>query len=466
MKKDNLVSDPDNVRIHGPKSKSAIRASLEEVGPFRSIALDADNIVRAGNGVFEQAQEMGLKIKVIDAAPDELIAVRRKDLRGKKATRAALWDNATQQRSEWDYLGLGKIAQSERAALEGIFDEAEILASIRQAEMQDLTDQGVTSAEESKSQHDEKLREAHARWNAQLGDVWSINDGAGLLWCGDSREGQQALEVFGTPAEVIFTSPPYAAQRKEFYGGPPADEYVAWFDQFQASAKTLLSPTGSFLVNIKPHAENGERVLYVMDLVLQMKRQWGWRYVDELIWEKTGMARRGDLRFKNGFEPIHQFTLSKRPHLYPRNVAKFGETFKGAGKTALVGSGRDIYGGANVYEKGLVLPSNVIKVAENKESLGHSAPFPIKLAEFFVLAYAQADEPVLDIFSGSGTTMLAALQQNRRGFGIELKPEYVSLTLQRLSEKGYTCQRKSALPKSTTQTRSTSRPSQKRQKQK
>lgn len=77
-----LIPDPRNARRHPDANKAVIRQSLEEVGAFRSIAVDGDGVIRAGNGVFEQAQALGLKVRVVDAAPDELIAVKRADLRG------------------------------------------------------------------------------------------------------------------------------------------------------------------------------------------------------------------------------------------------------------------------------------------------------------------------------------------------------------------------------------------------
>lgn len=101
--------DPRNARVHGPENKALIRASLEEVGAFRSIAVDGEGIVRAGNGVFEQAQSLGLKVKLIDAKPDELVAVRRSDLKGSKAIRAALLDNRTGELSTWDPKVLGEL---------------------------------------------------------------------------------------------------------------------------------------------------------------------------------------------------------------------------------------------------------------------------------------------------------------------------------------------------------------------
>ena len=57
-------------RRHPRRNQELIRRSLEEVGPFRSIALDGDGIVRAGNGVLEQAQALGLKVRVVEAKAD------------------------------------------------------------------------------------------------------------------------------------------------------------------------------------------------------------------------------------------------------------------------------------------------------------------------------------------------------------------------------------------------------------
>lgn len=97
-----LLYDPDQFRVHTDQNERLIRRSLEEVGPFRSIGVDGNNTVRAGNGVLKQARDLGLTITVIDAKPNELIAVRRKDLKGKKAIRAAIFDNRTAETSHFD----------------------------------------------------------------------------------------------------------------------------------------------------------------------------------------------------------------------------------------------------------------------------------------------------------------------------------------------------------------------------
>jgi len=124
--------DPNNARIHGDRSKEAIRESLERVGGGRSILVDGDNIVRAGNGVYEQALELGLTIRVVDAGPDELIAVRRPDLTGEQAVQAALYDNRAGELSEWNMDVLQALASFEPENLLGAMwtgEEIEALLS-------------------------------------------------------------------------------------------------------------------------------------------------------------------------------------------------------------------------------------------------------------------------------------------------------------------------------------------------
>jgi hypothetical protein len=103
-----------------------IKESLQEIGPFRSIAIDGDDIIRAGNGVYEQAQALGMKIRVIEASPDELIAVKRTDLTGEKAERAALYDNRAAELSEWDADILDLIKEESPQVVAGIFEIGEL----------------------------------------------------------------------------------------------------------------------------------------------------------------------------------------------------------------------------------------------------------------------------------------------------------------------------------------------------
>ncbi|MGI4815427.1 MAG: DNA-methyltransferase, partial [Janthinobacterium lividum] len=72
--------------------------------------------------------------------------------------------------------------------------------------------------------------------------------------------------------------------------------------------------------------------------------------------------------------------------------------------------------------------------ANHPEHTLHPCQFPHELAERCVLAFTNEGDTVLDPFSGSGTTIIAALKAERRAVGIDKNPEYVALTKQRISE--------------------------------
>lgn len=100
-----LKYDPRNYRIHTDKNKRLIRKSLEECGAGRSILFDNDDCLIAGNGVYEQAQALGLKVRIIESDGTELIAIKRTDLSTDDARRKALAlaDNYTSDTSVFDF---------------------------------------------------------------------------------------------------------------------------------------------------------------------------------------------------------------------------------------------------------------------------------------------------------------------------------------------------------------------------
>lgn len=99
-----LKFDPKNYRIHGDKNKRLIQKSLVDCGAGRSILIDKEDCIIAGNGVYEQAQELGLKVRIIESDGTELIAIKRTDLKTEDARRKALAlaDNYTSDTSVFD----------------------------------------------------------------------------------------------------------------------------------------------------------------------------------------------------------------------------------------------------------------------------------------------------------------------------------------------------------------------------
>ena len=97
--------DPRNYRKHDQKNKDLINKSLKECGAGRSIVIDNEDNIIAGNGIYEQAQKLGLKTKVIETDGSELVVVKRTDLatEDEKRKQLAIMDNSTSDTSTFDF---------------------------------------------------------------------------------------------------------------------------------------------------------------------------------------------------------------------------------------------------------------------------------------------------------------------------------------------------------------------------
>ena len=97
--------DEDNVRVHDDANQNAINKSLKNLGTGRSVLVDANNILIAGNGVFEQAKKLKIPVKIIESDGKELIAIKRTDLKNDSGKRKALAiaDNKANDMSFFDF---------------------------------------------------------------------------------------------------------------------------------------------------------------------------------------------------------------------------------------------------------------------------------------------------------------------------------------------------------------------------
>ena len=276
---------------------------------------------------------------------------------------------------------------------------------------------------------------------------------------GDCLERMEELP--GGSVDLIITSPPYADQRKGQYGGISLDEYVTWFRPRAAEMLRLLKPTGSFVLNIKERVHECERSTYVLELILDMRRN-GWLWIEEYIWcKKNPMPGKWKLRFKDGWERLLHFAPTKdikmnqdavrQPtkdesvkryakaaeqeggRMESKTGSKFGVDHSKMGrieKSTGSGFGFD-YQRYYSNPPPTSLPSNVLEAAcinpQRVKDFKHPAAFPTALPEFFIKLFTDKDDVVLDPFVGSGTTLEVAQNLGRQGIGIEMKPEYATL---------------------------------------
>jgi hypothetical protein len=98
-----LTPDPANRRSHNPRNIGMVVDALQQVGAARSIVIDEDGVILAGNGVSEAAAEAGItKVQVVDVDGSTLVAVRRRGLTAEQKRALAMFDNRTGELAEWN----------------------------------------------------------------------------------------------------------------------------------------------------------------------------------------------------------------------------------------------------------------------------------------------------------------------------------------------------------------------------
>lgn len=255
------------------------------------------------------------------------------------------------------------------------------------------------------------------------------------LFLGDSKEMLKKLS--DNSVDLIVTSPPYADQRIGTYGGIHPDKYVEWFLPITKELLRVLKPTGTFILNIKEKVLDGERSTYVMEIIIEMRKQ-GWLWTEEFIWHKKNCyPGKWSNRFRDAWERVLQFNKDKKFHMYQEEVmVPMGDWAKSRLKNlsdtdkirdnSKVGSGfgKNI---SNWLTRDKAYPSNVLHLATECSNKNHSAAFPHELPEWFLKLFSKEKDTVLDPFMGSGTTIFVANRMKRHSIGIEIMPEYYEM---------------------------------------
>lgn len=425
MRAGDILPHPDNWREHGDEQKNAFNAMIEGVGFAGSLLAftlpNGDIMLIDGHLRADQH-------------PDEMLPVVMTDLTE---------DEARELLATHD--PLSAMATINKAKVKALHEKFNRIKGARQKLLKSIRERAGVSLNGDEAVADpggqvDRAAELNEKWQVERGDVWQV--GKHRIMCGDSTCGDDVERLMdGVRAQGVFTSPPYAMQRKDQYGGIPMDEYVEWWDGIQTNVRSSLREDGSFFVNIKPHSKDYRRVLYVFDLVLAMCRKWGWEFIDEYSWLRVGIPGDPKLmgKFKNQFEPIYQFVRGLPYKFIPDNVSYMSDTaivnndytlsyavnYQGTGNAPKLKTGQ-----------GRAYPGNTIKTKQITETSNHSGAFPPGLPEFFINAYSDENDGWFDPFVGSGTTLVACEQTGRVGYGMEIAPDYVAVCLERLSGMG------------------------------
>jgi DNA modification methylase len=252
---------------------------------------------------------------------------------------------------------------------------------------------------------------------------------------GDCREVLKDLTE--NSIDLIVTSPPYADSRNGTYGGIKPDYYVKWFLPITKELLRVLKPAGTFILNIKEKVVNGERHTYVIELILEMRKQ-GWLWTEEFMWHKKNCyPGKWSNRFRDSWERLLQFNKSRKFNMYQEEVmipmGDWAKTrLRNLSETDMIRNNSKVGSGfgkkiANWLNKDKVYPTNVLHMATECSNRNHSAVFPEALPEWFIKLFTKEGDWVLDPFMGSGTTTRVANRLKRNSVGIDISKEYYDM---------------------------------------
>ena len=243
-------------------------------------------------------------------------------------------------------------------------------------------------------------------------------------------------ELKNESVDLVFTSPPYAEQRKDWYEGMDQNAYVNWFLPKSEEFLRVLKNSGSFVLNIRESTnKKGERQTYVLELILALRRQ-GWVWTEEYIWHKSSpFPGWWPTRFRNAWERLLHFTKKSKFKMnqdavkvpVKESTIKRAEWWQRKGSKSQVEPTRTAMPRADWLHQKTTYPTNVLYGPSESVFRNHPAVFPYWLPEWFIALFTDKGDTVLDPFVGSGTTGLAAMDLERKIIGVEMSDEYYKL---------------------------------------
>jgi len=378
-----LKSDHKNARKRTDRSAKLIAESLQRYGAARSIVIDEDGRILAGNGTVEGAKAAGInKLRVIEADGDELIAVRRAGLTEDEKVGLALADNRSSDLSDWDNEMLRQL--SEEHDLTPWFEDDELLAEVLEPE------EGNTDPDDVPEPPPESI--------TKPGDLWILGDHR--LLCGDSTDVLAVERLMdGQKADMVFTDPPYGVSYDHTARPKPGKKNHGIIDNDELTGAQLQD----FLVAAFNNAD-----LYSMPDCAAY------------IW----YASLRTVDFFNALEPTsfvnNQQIIWVKPMLLGRSKYQWahepcifavkGSPFHTEDRTK-----------TTVWDFG----------GYDKSKNQHPTQKPTFLAKEALGNSSLPGQIVLDPFGGSGSTLIAAQETGRHARLMELDPIYCDVIVKR-----------------------------------
>ena len=365
---DDLELDPNNARRHSKKNLDAIAASLERFGQRKPIVVWRNRVV-AGNGTLVAARSLGWREISVARCPDHWDELQVKAF--------ALADNRSAELAEWDEQVLNAQLQELELAefdVEAIGFETTVEPEpVIEDEIPELPDDYIPKA--------------------KLGDVWQL--GRHRLMCGDSTDSATVGKLMqGTKADMAFTDPPYGVS---YTGGIQFKDGIAEHNNREMIKNDDVDIYPD-VFRILSEYVTGACYIWFAGTKAGSLYSSAEKYGDIhslLIWVKNGGYGALNANYKQKHEPCLYWKPAK-------------STLKFVGSTT---------------------EPTVWEISKDGKNEFHPTQKPIALG---VKAISNHDaKVVLDLFGGSGSTLIACEQINRTCLMMELDPKYVDVIIAR-----------------------------------
>lgn len=224
-------------------------------------------------------------------------------------------------------------------------------------------------------------------------------------------------DIEDNSVDLIITSPPYnlGIEYSEYDDTVSYSEYLKFCEAWCQKLLSLGKPDCRFClnvpVNIKPHPSGCDIVGIAMNM--------GWKYKTTIIWDNMNASKRTAWGSWLSASAPHVVTPIEFIHVFYKDVWKK----QAKGVTTI---SRDDF---IAWTYGMWRFNS-----EKKTKIGHPAPFPVELPKRCIELFSYQGDLVLDPFMGSGTTLVAARETERKAIGIDISKEYCDLAKNRLEE--------------------------------
>jgi DNA modification methylase len=408
---DSIRPDPANVRLHGERNLESIQGSLARFKQQKPIVVDRDGVIRAGNGTYYAAKSLGwTEIEVV-----------RSGLEGVEATAYAIADNRSSDLAEWDNPALAKLLEELRAedALGGVGFES--------AEIDELLDSLI---DESLDLEEAPVPEPPENPTTRKGDLWIL--GRHRLLCGDSATAEDVDQLLaGAPIHLVNTDPPYNVKVEPRSNNAIAAGLSSFTSthhqgldlarhpgkakptgQMRAKDRPLANdflPEAEFAALLRKWFGNAARVLlpgrafYIWGGYANLGnypsalKECGLYYSQGIVWDKE--------------HPV----LTRKDFMGAFELAFYGWK---------EGAAHQFFGPNNATDLW-----HVKKL--NHTATVHLTEKPVELATRALAYSSKRGENVLDLFGGSGSTLIACEETARHAFLMELDAAYCDVIVER-----------------------------------